>query len=121
MGHLTSARSFMRFKLTVTMALAGVLALRGGPEVTNPRVRAEPGGPAPTSRAQTEGTQWTLTVEPNAAVTVSHRGAPVIQMDYMFWGANWAWAGGGRRFQVKSRSGDALTVSGQVPGLKIDV
>jgi hypothetical protein len=35
---------------------------------------------------------WSVRYEQNGTLTVSCRGAPVVESAFVFWGANWGWA-----------------------------
>jgi hypothetical protein len=76
------------------------------------------GQPAPAA-VTTLGSDWTMTVEETASVIIKHKGAPIVRMSYLFWGAKFVWAGIRMRFEPQPRGG--YRIVGDSPGLKLNV
>jgi hypothetical protein len=108
----------MRYKLAIISISISILMLSSVPEMANAQVKAQSGKTVVSPVLATVGTDWTLTVEPDATVKIYHKSAPVIESRYLFWGAKWSYVHAG--FRIKSRTSDSILVACQLPGLKTD-
>lgn len=54
---------------------------------------------------------------PDATVSISHRGAPVVEAKWIFWGANWKWLA--TDFKTGAKSNGTTNFSGNVSDLKL--
>ena len=67
--------------------------------------------------ARSDGTDWTVSVEPDASLRIYHKGSPVIVMGTYFWGPKWQWAGS--TFKRLPGTGENYSVVAEVPALKL--
>ncbi|MDF2439678.1 MAG: hypothetical protein JWN98_662 [Abditibacteriota bacterium] len=61
--------------------------------------------------------EWKMSLLPDATVSISHRGAPVVEAKWIFWGAGWKWLGADFSTGAKAAAGTAY--AGAVPDLKL--
>jgi len=63
--------------------------------------------------------EWEMRLTDKGAVEVLHNRAPVVVSDYLFWGANWKWAG--LKAHLGEPQGGATPLAGTVDALKLKV
>ena len=106
-----------RWRFAVSLnSIAGLMFLCGSPDTSTlgEELRA-----AAHAGAATEGTDWTLRIEPNATFRIHHKGVAVIELENCYWGGNWQFAS--PSFQVKHGPDGQPIIVGAVPGLKLKV
>jgi hypothetical protein len=109
----------MRDKLTIVGTLISVVMLLGNPSLSHPQPPTGQASGAAPPVVSTQGSDWTVTIDQDAAVVIKHKGTPVVGMSYVLWGVKTAWAG--LDIRVEPEPGGRLALAGRSPVMKITV
>jgi hypothetical protein len=81
------------------------------------RSEAEAGAPPVVT---TQGPDWSLRVEPDATISINHKGTPIIRAEHVFWqDSKWTWSPS--KLAAQPKGSGQYVLNGECPSLKLRI